>query len=536
MARGISGLPLRAGANALRALRQGAAVFLLPRGRWWVRVRLASPLPELTAPVLLGREPSLALVEVLQVLDGAARDPRVAGVVLRLEGPVGGLAKAWSLRRAVLALRAAGVPVVVWGEQISTEELLFASAATRVWLPESGSLALVGLRLEAWFLRGLLERVGARAEVVRVGDYKSAAESFTRRGMSPEQREQLEALAGDLFDGLVEAVAESRGLEPDALRKLVDGGPYGARRAAELRLVDDCRYPDQVEEELRHLAPGVGEPDRMPFVDAAAYLSLRAADPGWRPLLRELPRLAYVVAGGTIHRGRGVRGVASDTYRELLERLRRDERVRGVALRIESPGGDAVASDLLWRSLRRLAECKPVVASLGAVAASGGYFLAAGADAIVAEPASLTGSIGVVGGKLDLAGLYERLGIHKEAVERGARAGWLAEERGFSADERKAVQQEMEAVYALFVDRVATGRGLSRERVHAAGRGRVWSGARAHELGLVDAIGGPLEALGLLGKRAGLLPGQAFVLDLHPRIPRIATLRGLLRGWVLGAP
>jgi protease IV len=530
---GARGIPRRLGANAARALRRGAGRLFLPRGRWWVRVRVPAPLPELVAPVLLGREPVLSLMDVVQVLRAASRDPRVAGVIVRLEGPLGGLAKAQALRRGLAEVRAAGRPALVWAERLGAFELLAASGATRVWLPESGSVFLVGLRLQGFFLRGLLDQLGVRADVVRAGDYKTAAEMLTRHGMSTEGREQLEVLAEDLFTTLVEEIAEGRGLAAGRVRELVDGGPYGARAACEAGLVDGCLYPDEIEKELLRLAPGVGLPEEMPFVDGTAYLA-RAADPGWRPFLRDLPRFAYVVASGAIHGGHGLRGVASDAFRTLFERLRRDEGVRGLLLRIESPGGDAVASDLLWRALRHVGSAKPVVASLGDVAASGGYFLAAGAHAILAESATMTGSIGVVGGKIDVSKLYERLGVRKESIEHGARAGLLAEERGFTPGERQAVRREMDGLYGLFLDRVATGRGLAREAVHAAGGGRVWSGRRARDHGLVDGLGGPLESLDELRRRAGLGPTDPLLLETHPRIPRLASLRGLLRAWLVG--
>lgn len=529
----LRGIPRRVAANGARALRRGAGRLLLPRGRWWLRLRVPSPLPELVAPVFLGREPLLSLMDVVQILRAAASDPRVAGVMVRFEGPIGGLAKAQALRRALAEVREAGRPALVWAEQLGAFELLAASGATRVWLPESGSVFLVGLRLQAFFLRGLLDQLGVRADVVRTGDYKTAGEILTRDGMSPEGREQLEALGEDLFAALVGDIAEGRGLAPERVRELVDGGPYRARAACEAGLVDGCLYPDEIEGELLRLAPDVGQPDAMPLVDGTAYLA-RAADPGWRPFLRDLPRLAYVVASGAIHGGRSVRGVASDAFRSLFDRLRRDEGVRGILLRIESPGGDAVASDLLFRALRHVGASKPVVASLGDVAASGGYFLAAAAHAIFAEPATMTGSIGVVGGKIDLSRLYERLGVRKESIEHGARAGLFAEERGFTSGERQAVRHEMDALYGLFLDRVATGRGLPREAVHAAGRGRVWSGRRAQGHGLVDALGGPLEALEELRRRVGLGPGDPLLLETHPRVPRLASLRGLLRAWLVG--
>jgi protease-4 len=240
-------------------------------------------------------------------------------------------------------------------------------------------------------------------------------------------------------------------------------------------------------------------------------------------------RLAYVVAQGGIRRGASARGIGSDDLARTLEEVRADPEVRGVTLRIDSPGGDALASDLLWRAVDRLRREKPVVASLAEVAASGGYYLACAADAIHAEVASVTGSIGVIGGKLNLAGLYRRLGVARDGVERGERAGLLSEARSFTPAERGALRQEMEALYAAFVDRVARGRGIAVDAVSRAAGGRVWSGDRALRIGLVDAIGGPLEALDHARRLAGLLPGEQAALALHPRAPRLGGLVYALR-------
>jgi len=263
-------------------------------------------------------------------------------------------------------------------------------------------------------------------------------------------------------------------------------------------------------------------------VEASVYYALRAADPGWRPLIGGLPRIAYVVARGTISRGASQRGVSSNTYGELLEALRRDERVAGVVLRIDSGGGDALASDLLWRAVTVVRRDKPVVVSMGDVVASGGYFVAAAADEIFAEAGSVTGSIGVVGGKVNLEGLYRRVGVAKDAVERGARAGMLSEGRGFTPDEKRAVRTEMNAVYENFVSRVAEGRKVSVEEIQAVAQGRIWSGERARQVGLVDAIGGPLEAIAAVRGRASV-ESEAVLVDRYPRRPRIPGVRDVLR-------
>jgi len=514
----------RAGANLARVARRAAWRTAVPRrGGVWLVVKLEPPLPDLAAPRLpFAPSPPPALLDTLASLDAAAADPRVAGVLLRFGGPLQGFSRALSLRRAVVKLRERGKPVVAYGELYAAESLLVASAATRVWLPETGTVFLVGLRLESFYLRRLLEKLDVRPEVVRVGSHKSAAEILTREQMSPEQREQLEALADDLFEELVSALASGRGLEADAVRVLVDEGPYSARAAVEAGLVDGCLYPDEVERELPGLAAGTAtdpETGRPRLLAAAQYHALRVADPGWRPLLHDLPHIAYVVARGAIHRGRGSRGIASDSLRELLERIRREPGVRGLVLRIDSPGGDGVASDLLWRSVELVRQEKPVVVSMGDVVASGGYYMAAAADALFAEAGTVTGSIGVVGGKVDLEGLYQRIGVGVDGVERGRRAGLLSAARGFTADERSAMQALFDSVHETFVDRVARGRGLAPERVAKLAQGRIWSGTRAQGLGLVDALGGPLDAVREACRRAGLAEGERYILDLHPRVP-----------------
>jgi protease-4 len=514
--------------NAGRAVRLGVGRVALRKAPFVLRLRLTSPVPELPhAPFLGGTEPSLSLLETLLVLRRATQDPDVAAVVVRSEGPAGGLARSLSLRRGIAEL-ARAKPVLVWAESLSAEELLAASAATRLLVAEAGSVQWMGLRYEGVFLHDLLEKVGVAPEVVRVGAFKTAAEALTRSTLSPEQRTQLEALLDDHFTALVDGIAEGRGLSPAQLRELVDAGPFTAPAAREARLIDDCRYPDELPDLVRELAPALAGDDPLPTVDASSYLALRAADAGWAPLARERSALAYVVARGTIVRGRGRRGVACDSYRRLFDQLAKDEGIAAVVLRVDSPGGEVVASDLLWRSLRQLGREKPVVASLGDTAASGGYYIAAAAQSILAEAGTVTGSIGVVGGKLDLSGLYERIGVGRAGVERGARAGLFSEARGFTPDERKVVREGMEAAYERFVSRVAEGRALDPARVREAGGGRVWSGAAAQARGLVDGLGGPLEAIAAALSRAGLDPERPVPLAIAPRPPRF----GLLRDWL----
>lgn len=530
----------RLGANISHGVRRGIAARALPRGHLvWVVVRIHASMRE-GPPPIVAREPMLGLLEALEVLESAADDPRVGGVLLRIVGAPTGWSKVHSLRRAVIRVREAGKPVAVYAETLDAAGFLLASAATTIWLPEAGNLFLVGLRAESYFFRGLLDNLGVRPDVVRAGDYKSAAERFTRDRMSPEAREQLEALVDDLFSELVDGIAAGRGLDAARVRALIDRGPFHARAAAEAGLIDECLYPDEIEDKLALLGEEADEPvarsvslpaalqakqqQKVRLVDAVAYRNIRLTARAFIPMGVSLPRIAYVVASGTIRRGTDGRGISSGSMSKLLERLRERDDVRGVVLRIDSPGGDAIASDLLWRAVSRVAEIKPVVASMGDVAASGGYFLAAAAHRVFAEAGTMTGSIGVIGGKVNLEGVYARLGVSKDAVERGARAGLLSDDRDFTPDERAAIRDEISSMYDIFIDRVVSGRGLSRESVDRVARGRVWSGSAARSLGLVDAIGGPLDALRSVCTRAGLDSDDPIALDRYPRRAALGRL------------
>lgn len=528
------GFAARLGANGLRAVRLAGRGLerTAKKQALWLLVPLGDDIRERSRAAFgARRETAFSFLDLLRSLDHAAADPRVSGVLLRFQGSgPHRFNQAAALRRRVDRLREVGVPVVAWAESLTAAQLWIASGADRLWLPESGAVQLVGLRSEQLFLKDLLDKLGVEPEVVHVGRYKSAGEIATRRSMSPEQREQVEAWQEDLYSGLVDAIGRGRGLEPEAVRERVDRGPYAAAAAREAGLIDGFLYADELEEVLRPLSRGGDASREVVFLDFASYLRRVVVDPGWRPLWRPLPQLAYVVATGNVLRGTSRRGISSDPVSRLLARVREDDGTRGVVLRVDSPGGDAVASDLLYRALELTAREKPVVVSMGEVAASGGYYLAAAAHAIWIEPGSLTGSIGVVGGKLNLEGLYRRLGIGRDSVERGARAGLFSEARGFTPDERQAVGDEMQAIYEVFVKRVAAGRRMDVEAVERLARGRLWSGRQALEVGLVDALGGPLEAIDDVRQRAGIGAEERYQLDVLPRPPRLPDLSALWMG------
>jgi protease IV len=516
----------RLGDVAGRWLRRTAARRALPRsGPYWVSLELPSPLRD--TPGRFAGERAQTLFGVLETLDAIADDPRAHGVLLELSGTPGGLAAAQSLRRALDAIRARGKRIAAWAESLDLTALYVASAADRLWIPETGRVSAVGLRAEAYYLRDVLARFDVRPEVVRIGTHKSAGEMLTRDRMSDEQREQLDAILAENFEALVEGIAAGRALGAAHVRDWIDSGRTSAADAREAGIVDGFAYRDELEDRLGELASQLADvPGRPVLAPARALFALRANE---RAGLAPPPRIAVLFASGAITRGESGRGIASRAAEQMLESLAHDRRVRGVVLRIDSPGGDALASDLLWRAVRALRREKPVVASVAEIAASGGYYLASAADCVIAERASITGSIGVIGGKLDLSGLFARIGVGLDAVERGARAGMHSASRGFTEEERELVRDEMHALYDTFVARVAEGRGLAAAAVERAAEGRVWTGGRAAALGLVDALGGPLEALAEVRRRAGLRRAEPVLVDLHPRVSALRALSHWLR-------
>ncbi len=521
---------LAGGWRGVRRRLRGSA--LAPTGGHWLHIRIDGAPDELGVSGLSGGAPKPALLDWLRVFDHAAHDPRVAGIWLELRGEGRSPSAGAALRRAIDAFRAEGKRVVAWLDGPGLMQYALAARCDEILAPESARLNLLGLRSEQLYFKDFLDSIDVRPDVVHVGRYKTAAEPATRRGMSDPQREQIGALQDTVFESLVAAIAEGRGLDTARVHDLVDEALFPARVALDAGLIDACCYADQVE---ARLTPGRDRPGRRAVretrvVEGARYLALdvRAWDGTTGPYGRAVD-IAYWVLAGSI--GSGPRsGISLDAFRRTAEALRTDPAVRAVVLRIDSPGGDALASDLMHRELVRLREEKPVVASLADVAASGGYYLAAAAEEIHAEDASITGSIGVVGGKLDLSKLYERLGIVKETVERGARSGLFSEDRGFSPPERRLLRRELGAIYDIFLRRVADGRRLDRAAVERIAEGRVWSGARALEIGLVDRLGGPLEATRRAHRRAGLHDLERPRFRVLPQIMPWERLTGWLTG------
>ncbi len=490
-------------ANLFRLLQNGLR--LLRRRPRWVRLQLRQPLPArpLRLPPFRRRGPSLAgLSELCSEL---AADARLEGVVIELHALGGGWAQAQTLRGLIARLRKAEKRVIVHLSSPSTRHYYVACAADKIAVDESGFLDLRGLAAEVTFLGGAFGKIGLEPELAYRGAYKSMAETLMRSDMSPAHREALDAILDRLDEELVSSLAAARNLPRERAAELLAGGPYTGARALELGLVDAVGYADEMT-----------QGNVVPLEDW-----LRARPRPWVsfPLHRPRRRLLVLPLHGNIVGGEGGTGrtLGSDAAERALEAATRDGGVTAVVLHVDSRGGSAPASDKIWHAVRRLAAAKPVVAYLDEVAASGGYYLALGATKIVAQPGTLTGSIGVVAGKVSIARLYEKLGLASVVLQRGPAAAMDVTTRPYSDDEKRRLAAEIDAIYAQFVRRVVDGRKLTPEAAEAVAQGRVWIGADAHARGLVDELGDIDAARALAEKLARVKPEKDVEGALQPR-------------------
>ena len=462
-----------------------------------------------------------SLADVWAGLARARSDPQVLGLSVYLRNARFGFGKAQELRFLMQSFQESDRFVNCFLETVGegtngTLAYYLASACDHITLAPPGDVNLVGLFSDAYFLRGSLEKLKIETDLSHAGRYKSAAEQFTNTEHSPEAEEALSSVLDDLFDQIVTSIAEDRDLPFETVRNLIDRAPLTAEEALEEGLVDSLGYPDEYEQRLSEI--GSKETRLVPLSDYA---------PPGRPLAGS--RVAVVFTQGTIIRGSSgtdpwsqQRFVGSETLGEILRELSDDDGVAAVVLRVDSPGGSALASDLILREVVRLAERKPVVVSMSDVAASGGYYIASKATGIVAEPATITGSIGVVGGKFVLRRFQEDLlGITHDTLARGANADFFSPLDHFSEEQARHYERLMRRIYDSFVRHVAEGRQMSREAVDVVAQGRIWTGSQALDHGLVDALGGLDVALDMARQQAGLEAEEATAIDFYPRPPSL---------------
>jgi protease-4 len=482
----------------------------------WLSLRLEGSMPEapeveLPLPALEDRSP-MTVVEVYSTLRRAAKDPRIKGVLLRPRGVALGWGKLEELREGILAVKKTGKPVYAWLSSPGTREYYLATAADKIFLSPEDLVDMKGLRLEATYYKGTLDKLGVQVEIEHVGRFKDAGDSFTRTSMSPDTKEALNPILDHLFNGLCGAVAEARKMKPEQVRALLDEGPFLAPQAKSKGLVDDLIYEKSAEQTLAGKA-GVAEKD---VISARDYLR-SAGDREGRGR-----KIAYLVAQGDIIRGSMADMLGNDRsinphgMARQLRMIAKDTSIRGVIVRIDSPGGDAIASDEILDEMKKLSRLKPMVISMSDVAASGGYYIAMTGDPVVAYSGTLTGSIGVIYGKVNLQGLYSKLGISKEVLKRGKFADIDSDFQALSPEGRAKLRESLEFIYDGFLQRVADGRKQKKEEIHAKAQGRVWIGADAKTQGLVDEVGGLNAAVELVKKRASLSADEAVRLVVYP--------------------
>jgi protease-4 len=450
---------------------------------------------------------------VLRALHEAGADRRVRGLIVKVGGGLG-WALAQELRAGLQVFAKSGKPVIAWAESLGeggngSADYVLATGCPEVWLQPSGELALMGVSAETTFLRGALDKLGIEPQLDKRYEYKSAADRVMRKEFTPEHREAVDRIVASTWEYAVDVIASARSLAADRVRELSARAPLSAADARDAGLVDRLGYRDEVYAEMRRR---VGDGAQLLFADQWA--------PRGKPALalkRHRPVVALVDAHGEIVVGRSrstPRGpvMGSTSVAAAFRAARDNEQVRAVLFRVDSPGGSAVGSDTIWREVQLTRDAgKPVIVSMGELAGSGGYYIACSADVIMAQPSTITGSIGVVAGKVVISDLLEkRLGLTTGAVEHGGSARMYSLRRGFSEDERERLAAMLDRVYREFVQKVADGRKMDYDAVHAIARGRIWSGADAVGNGLVDELGGIRDAAAVARERAGL-PADAPV-------------------------
>jgi protease-4 len=446
----------------------------------------------------------------VDMLRRAKTDKRITSLVVKPAGAGALWGKAQEVRDAITDFRRSGKPTVAYLEYGGQQEFYLATACEKVFLMPTSTLDLTGVASYELFLRGTLDKIGAYPDAMHIGEYKTASNEFTQKTYTAAHREMAESLNTDLYEQIVRGIADGRHKSEAEVKSLIDHGPFLPEDALRAGLIDDLAYDDEIEGKVKL---GSGRPKMLDMNDyrqAAGSAFSRGQ------------RIAVIYASGIIASGKssydttGGQVVGADTLAEYLRKARGDSSVKAIVLRVDSPGGSALASDVIWREVLLTKKQKPVIASMSDVAASGGYYISMPADAIVAEPSTLTGSIGVVLTKFVIDGTLKKLGMNMEGVSKGKYADLYSPVRPFSPDERARMEAYMQATYDTFVEKAAQGRNTTPEKIDAVGQGRVWTGQQAKQIGLVDELGGLDRAVSLAKQRAKIPQDADVELVIYP--------------------
>jgi protease-4 len=466
---------------------------------------------EVNLPFLPGRD-RVTVQQVWAMLRRAAADPRIKAVVLEPENLEIGWAKMQEIRADLEQFRKSGKPLVAYLKAPGLREYYIATAASKIYLPPSELLNVKGLGFELMYFRNTLSKLGVEVDVEHAGKYKDYGDMFTRTSMSPETKEVMNSLADNLFGDLTATVARARNKTPEEVKALIDNGPFLAKDAKQAGLVDDLRFEDEV---FGETAKALSQKD-LKKVGERQYAQVSDSSAG----VKIDDRIAWVTAEGSISRGSadsdGDNGIESEAFDRILNRVSRDSRVKAVIVRINSPGGEVMASDDLWRAMNDLSAKKPVVISMSDDAASGGYYMAMSGDPLVAYPGTITGSIGVVFGKPNLHGLYDKLGITKDSIARGRFARIDSDYESLDSPARQKLRDGIDAEYEDFLSKVSAARHKPADQIRPLAEGRVWLGSQAKDNGLVDELGGIDKAIEMAKTKAKIPASSRIGLTLYP--------------------
>jgi protease-4 len=436
--------------------------------------------------------PEQSLSNLVLQFKKAKVDKRIKTILLTIDMSTAGWGKTEELRDAITDFRSSGKPVYAYMEYATDKEYYLAVACDKVYIAPPGELFINGLGADVMFFRGSLDKLGVYPDMIQMGKYKTAVETFTRKDMSDANREFMNSWLDDSFARYVDVIAKARGKTPEAMRAIIDDAPYGSEKAKELGLIDGVAYRDEIDKELKTQL-GYKDADQLNVVRSSSYNSVDPESLG----LDKGEKIAVIYATGDINSGTsenspsGDQSIGSDTLTRALNEARDDKTIKAIVIRVDSPGGSGLASDIIWHAVESAKAKKPVVISMGDVAASGGYYIAAGANKIIAQPSTITGSIGVFAGKPVIKGFYDWLGISNEYILRGKQAGMFRESEKFTPEERAKFEDLVKRMYYdEFVPKVAKGRNKTPEYVDSVAQGRVWTGAQGKERGLVDEFGG----------------------------------------------
>jgi len=456
--------------------------------------------------------PDQSLTGLVMQLKKAKVDTRIKAVILDIDMSGVGWGKAEEIRDAIADFRTSSKPVYAYMEFGLNKEYYIATACDKIFVPPPGELFITGLAADVMFFRGSLDKLGIYPEIYQIGKYKSAGDMFTQKKMTDAHREYVNSLLDDLYNRYVTAIAQARHKTPDEVRQLIDNAPYNAAKAKEAGLIDETVYRDQLDKQIKAQL-GYKDSDQFAPVRAADYREVPPESLG----LNKGEKIAVIYATGDIGSGRsqnspsGEQSIGSDTLAKAVTDAAEDKSIKAIVIRVDSPGGSGLASDIIWPAVDAANKKKPVVVSMSDVAASGGYYISASASKIVAQPSTITGSIGVVAGKPVMRGFYDWLGISNEYVLRGKQAGMFRETEKFSDSERAKFEDWIKTTYyGDFVPKVARGRNKDAQYIDSVGQGRVWTGAQAKDRGLVDEFGG-LDRAVEVAKQLAKIPADKGV-------------------------